>query len=829
MVSGFFRYAFRIILGVFLVAAVLGATLYFILLASLPSFDGNMTIAGMDAATRIVRDENAVPHVEAKTRADAMRALGYLHASDRMWQMEVTRMAAQGRLSEMFGEATKGSDIFLRTVGIGDSARASFDRLRLDTRELLEAYAEGVNAWLNRERGLIEPRLPVEFMVLGHDPEPWQAWQCVAAIKIMAVTLGHNMDDEIVRLALIKKGFNGRQISDILPESPRDNLPLLPNLGGLYGFDGVKKAGISRPFKLAEGMPEVTEPAWPIQVQASNNWAVSGSRTDTGMPLLANDPHLGLTSPSPFYLAHVQFTKDGRTRNLVGGTLPGAPLFLVGRNDRVAWGLTTTNLDSQDLFLEKVDPDNPGSYRTPEGSVAFKNEEIRIRVKGEEDFVFTRRSTRHGPVLPDTYRKLGELLPENTVAALSWVALAEDDTTVDGVFDLSLSDSVIDFFEATRSVVAPMQNIAVADVNGNIGLIAPGRIPIREDYNLIQGRAPAPGWIGTYDWQGFQPFNNLPRLYNPEKGALATANAKWMPPQYKTFISADWAEHFRQARAEELFVDDGGKHSMKTMAEGQADRLSRAYLQFRDEAIAQLPQGVRINEGVTRSLMAWNGMMDGDRPEPLILSAWHRYFNKTVFADDLGEYFSYAPIANGNLTRAINILTTGGSRNWCDRIDTSKVETCGDALFQSLETALSELSKEYGNDWTKWRWAAAHASIHEHRPFSKVTALSPYFTITRDMQGGPYTLMRAQNHYSEKSHPYATVHASAFRGIYDLSNMEDSLYIISTGQSGNVMSPYYDSMVADWAAVKYVKIPSNAETYGKQALGTFTLHPEQSR
>lgn len=803
-------------LALLVLALAMLAGMYGLLRNTVAPASGEADMAGLSAPVAIIKDAHGISHIEAETRLDAVRALGWVHASERLWQMEVLRMAAQGRLAEMFGGQAVSSDRFLKTLDIATAAKASHEKLTPQTRALISAYVEGINAWMKRETGKFEPSLPVEFIVLGHQPEPWTTWQPVALLKVMALTLDANMDEEIGRLALAGRRFTARQIEEIYPANERDNPPALPDLEALYGFDKaprIKPAG--------ESADNATAP-WTLQLPASNNWAISGVKTESGKPLLANDPHLGLTAPSTFYLAHLRWRQEGEIRNLIGGTLPGTPLVLSGRNDWLAWGLTTTYLDSQDLFLEQVNPDNAGQYRTPDGFADFGQEEVTIRVKGGEDVALLRRTTRHGPVLPDGYRSLGELLPKGHVAALSWTALARDDVTFDGVMAMSDARGVPPFLEAARLNVSPMQSVVAADVTGNIGLIASGRVPVRSPLNRIAGRAPVPGWVDFYDWQGYLAPAQLPTRLNPAEGAVATANSNWLPADYKNHITFDWAEAFRQQRVEDLFVTSTQKQTLQTMKAGQADRYSPALVAFRNEAFRLIPQGVRLNEELQNALRQWDGMMDADSPFPLILTAWHKNLQARMLKDDLQDDFGL--VEKGSMTRMLAMMRSTGARNWCDDIITPANETCGDILFAAITETLQTLEKAHGADWRKWRWGDAHRTVHEHRPFSRVGALSRFFTIRREMDGGKYTLLRNSNDFS-KDDPYAGTHGSALRAVYDLSDLEKSEFIISTGQSGNVMSPHYDDLADIWAQLDYVPMVTKPENYRRDASGRFVLKP----
>ena len=816
-----FKWLAGFLVLVLAVGAVVAGLGYTALRTSIPAANGNMEIAGLEGDVRLVRDRFGVPHIEAQRQIDAIRALGLAHAQDRLWQMHVLRMVAQGRLSEMFGKPTIETDVFLKTMDIETAARRSLEVLSPSARLMLTAYAEGVNSWINRKTRLAEMRLPPEFLILGVSPEPWEAWQTIAILKVMALTLDSNMEEELRRLAFANKGFTPREIDELMPYGPRDNPPPMPDLRQLFPIV-AKQASVAKP----SGDSAIDGLAWDIGVDASNNWVVSGARSESGKPLLANDPHLGLTTPSVFYLAHLATKEDGRVRNLIGATLPGTPLFLLGRNDRVAWGLTTTNLDAQDVFIERLNPENPDQYLTPTGWADFDKREVVVKVKGEPDFTFTRRATRHGPVLPEKYKSVSEIVPGGHVAALQWTALAQDDTTSEAAIDIGTADTVSDYINAMRKAVSPMQSMVVADADGNIALVAPGRVPVRDPANLVAGRAPVPGWDPLYDWKGWLSFDSLPMIENPVSGALATANANWLPAGYDKLITYDWDEHFRQGRVEQLVIGANAKHTPQSMREIQADKFSPALVQFRDEALAQLQSGAGQEQAMLDALRSWDGQMLMDRAEPLIMTAWWRHFHKMLFEDELGKDFSR--IGKGYMDSLLGVLRGRTSRDWCDNITTPQVETCGILLAQSFAAANSELEKMQGSDWRKWRWGAAHIVFGEHRPFSSVAPLAKYFTVMPQSAGGSYTLMRGRTDFREKN-PYYNVHASAYRAWYDLGDPDQSQFVISTGQSGHFLSPHYDDLAAKWAASDYITMTTKREDYEQGADGAWTLTPAEKQ
>ncbi len=791
---------------------------------SLAPLDGEMTIAGLSGPVTITRDEHGVPHIKAATRADAAAGLGFVHAQERLWQMQVNRMAGKGRLSEMFGEATIGTDRWLRTMAIDKAAEASLSVMDEPTMAMLEGYARGVNAWIDRDARSFSSKLPPEFVILGVEPEPWKPVDTLTTIKMMSVTLSANVDDEADRLGFARLGFSAAEIDDLMPPLDVDNPPPLPDLGSLLGLQvgplsQADLAGNAGDEQMAM-FESVTAP------RASNNWVVSGDRTESGKPIVANDPHLALMAPSIWYLAHLEVTDEFDTsKNLIGASLPGAPFVFLGRNDNIAWGFTNTGTDAQDIFVERVNPDNPDEYLTPTGWEPFQSESETIKVKGSEDVIFTRRATRHGPVLPGSYKKLDTFLPENTVAALQWVALANDDTTANAGAQLFRAETVSDYQALMHVFLTPMQSMVVADKDGNIGFISPGRVPVRDPDNQVMGRAPVPGWNALYDWRGYVPYGQLPRQTNPEAGAIGTANTKIVGPDYAHFLTFDWEEPYRQDRINQLIINDTSPQTPETSRMAQADVKSEALATLRDrfiELVQPLEKPVEI-EGFLSRLSSWDGEMSGGKSEPLVMMAWARQFMIEAYSDDLGPAFDNWFKIRG---RAIEHLVTGKTaRNWCDRTGTDAEEQCPEILLDSLEKAVADLKTRFGDDANGWDWAKVHYAHGAHRPFSQVDMLAKIFDVDVPHDGGPFTLDRGQTTVSDDKHPYVNTHAASFRGIYDLADLDRSTFIQTTGQSGNVFSRHYRDFADTWARVDAIEIPAGPVA---EPSGTWTLEPGQA-
>ncbi len=819
------KWGIRGFFALLLLGAVAAALGYAILVRTVQPYSGDIEIAGLSAPVSIVRDKEGVPHIEAKTRNDALAALGFAHAQDRLWQMEVLRMSGQGRLSEMFGLATKNTDVFLRTLGFLEQSKKSLDVLSKETLEGLQAYSRGVNAFINRKTRLFEPSLPPEFLILGHKPEQWRPEHSLLTLKMMSLNLSKNMSNEFSRLAFAANGITPKEIDDLYPVGPMDNPKPLPDLQKLYGLKKpVEVASIGDDARTASNKADPLNLLFPnVGIWASNNWVVSGSRTASGKPLLANDPHLSFGSPALWYLAHLSFEGKGKKRNIIGASLPATPLILLGRTDGVAWGFTNAGADVQDVFIEEINETNNNQYRTPVGWQQFDQKEEIIKIKGGEDFKFTRRSTRHGPVLPGFYKNTDKMLPSKYVAALQWTGFSSKDTSMESALAIMYADTFDDYVNTVSKLLSPMQAMAVADTKGTIGLYAPALIPVRSAENEIEGRAPSPGWLAKYDWREAVPKDQLPLYRNPVAGAIGTANSRFVGKDYKPFLTYDWEELFRHNRIQKLIVNSNIKHSMATMKAAQGDIYSPAFDKLKTIMTADASGVSAENADIIEQMKIWNAEMDMSRPEPLIMNNWIRVLVKAIYKDDLGSAFK--SFNNQRATALIRLFEQGGARNWCDNRTTSRTEPCSEIIGKSLNVAMAELREKYGKNTNSWRWGKAHEMYGEHRPFSRVWPLSMLFTVTEPSGGGRYTLNRGATDFNDEKNPDRSVHGASYRAIYDFSDLDKSLYIHTTGQSGNPFSSLYGNMANRWAKAEYLQMSTRPEDYNKGALGSWNLRP----
>lgn len=809
--------------GLFAVVLVVGLVVFTLAMRTVQPDSGTMNIAGLGAQVKVTRDTHGIPHIVADTQLDAVMALGFTHAQDRLWQMNFLRMTGQGRLSEILGKNPKVQeiDLLLRSMGFSHQVKKSFEVMKPETRALLEAYASGVNAFLQRDMRIGEPGLPPEFLILGHKPEPWKPEHSLVILKILSLQLSMNMDREVKRLQLAAQGLSSAEIDDVLPYH-RDETPRpLPDLRQFFKLTApVEKTANAADRKYA-GL--VHEWSTDLGKWASNNWVLSGTKTQSGKPLLANDPHLSFGAPSLWYLAHLTWTKaDGSQHNVIGATIPAVPAVVLGRNDKIAWGFTNAGADVQDVFVEQLNPDDPTQYKTPDGWRSFETRDEIIKVKGDKDITFLRRVSRHGPVLPPSYKDHGTILPDDLVLALQWTGFSEQDRSFEMVNAMSSASSVAEFARVVETTVSPMQAIVVADVKGSIGLFAKAEVPLRSAENAMRGRAPVPGWLAKYDWVGkMQPSVQLGEI-NPSSGSLGTANSKIIKGNEETFYTYDWDEPFRQDRVLQTMVNTNEKLGPQDMIRGQTDSYSTGMAQVRDTLLSVMDTNPRHSALIAR-LKSWDGHMDAAKTEPLIMASFFRHALLEILDDDLGPVFDVVHTAPAvALTR---ILKQGGARDWCDRRNSEILETCGQVLAGAFEKALAELTEKLGPDQDKWKWGSLHAIQNEHQPFGKVAGLKTLFNIERPVSGGAYSLLRAKMRLNSDQ-PYKAVWGAGYRAVYDFSDLNKSHYIQSTGQSGNLMSSRYRDQVDKWIKGEYLTMTTSPGDYEKDALGVWMLKPK---
>jgi penicillin amidase len=746
-----------------LLAAIVAASAW--LVSSLPKTSGRITVAGISQPVEIIRDRRGVPHIYAADEPDAFYALGFVHAQDRLFQMDFMRLAAQGRLAEVSGPNLVDSDRFIRMLDLVGQAEATLQSLEPQWRRMLDAYAAGVNAFLDEHWGAWPP----EYLVLRRTPERWQPRDSLLWAKLMTLQLSGNWRGELARARLATK-LSPAMLEQLWPVWPTDQATTLA-LADLYRSIDLDS--------LAAALPAPLGPA-----QASNEWVVAGPHSTSGKPLLTNDPHLGLGTPGIWYLARIE--TPGLT--LVGATAPGSPAVVLGHNRHIAWGFTTTNADSWDLFVERLDPDDPNRYLAPDGPRAFETRTQTMKVKGQADAVVTFRATRHGPVLSDLSAAARAAMPAEHVMAIATPSLQVTDRTPAALFALNRATDWNGFVAAMRDWHGPMQNIVYADRNGHIGFYSPALLPRRPNGD---GWLPRPGWTREHDWDGFVPFADLPHAFDPPSGRLINANNRIVPDTYPVFVTRDWDSPYRARRIAEL-LDARTTHDSESMAEILRDDVSL----FARDLLPRLRTVAPSSDDARRALALlqnWDASMDRLRPEPLIFNAWMRELVAGLFAQALG---SEAAGLLGEHPVSINAAVDGTSP-FCAEAGAGR-KTCAEQMSGALDRALGSLAKTYGSDMARWRWGDAHYAPFRHQVFSTIPVVRDLIGLHIPTDGDFFTINRGATKPGAES-AFEHVHGAGLRAIYDLADLDSSHFMVTPGQSGNPLSRHWSDLAQDWA------------------------------
>lgn len=787
------------------VLAMGGVAIALYLRNSLPQTSGEMAVAGAAAPITITRDKYGVPHIEAQSLDDALFGLGFVHAQDRLWQMELTRRIVQGRVAEIAGPPAATIDVYLRSLGLYRAAQSAAKTIAPDIAPKVAAYAAGVNAAMRAHNG----PLPPEFTLAQVTPAAWTVEDSVAVVKSLALQLSANAFREAIRVRLLDELTPG-QLNEFYPPFPKTAADAWGEAKTLQ----IKAAAFDQ-LGLVQDQLDLRG--------ASNNWVVSGARSQSGKPLLANDPHLGLTLPAIWYLARLSWPGG----EAVGGTVPGIPGIVTGRTRNVAFGLTTTGGDTQDIFVERVNPANPNEYLTAAGHQPFKTRHETIKVRFGADRSIVVRETAYGPVIPADEPRIAKYVPKGAVAALRWPGLDPDDGTIEtSIRILEAKDaSEPEIARAFANYRAPLQSWVYAGVDGSIGKLIPGPIPIRDPRQASQGMVPSPGWTPGAAWTRLTAYAEWPHFRDNAEGWFATANNKVVPDDFPHKVANEWDSPVRFRRIEKLLAAQAvhDPESFKAMLRDVVDEYAVDMLPL---ILAQTTPASDAAKSALSLLKEWDGAMAMDKPQPLIFAAWMRQFIKQLMADEMKDAFTL--VWNYWPEFSIRVLRNeDGVARWCDDVSTKdKTETCGDQLASSLEAALKDLSGRHGADPAKWRWDSEHIAKLNHLGFGQIPGLGALFNMQTPIPGGAHTIDRA-DHRLGSSTPFAAVHGSGFRGVSDLGAPEKSAYVIASGQSGNVYSPHYADLVPIWAKGEYIDINRQPETGGEN-VRVLTLSPGQA-
>ena len=772
----------------------------------LPQRSGRVTVPGLGASVEVVVDTWGVPHITASSVADAARAQGYLHAQDRLWQMELNRRIVAGRLAELLGEPALPLDRWMRTLSLRHVAESELALHSATSRDLLDAYAGGVNA------RIAEGRLPVEFTLLRHRPEPWTPLDSLAWVKMMALTLSVNWEAEIVRARIIDA--IGPELAAELEPDYASGMPYVIAEGIDYATIGQTALERSEAAEAVSG-PAATDGL------GSNNWVVHGSRTDTGAPLLANDMHLGLTMPGIWYENHV----SAPGFEVSGVSFPGLPGVVSGHNTKVAWGFTNGFPDVQDLYVEHLR--ERGDVVEYEFEGAWHPADVRaerIVVRGGEPVVERVVTTRHGPVI-------NSLAPDHAgeqPLALRWTAL-EPSTMVDTLLDMNRAQSCDEMREALRGWHTPVQNVVYADVHGTIAHSYPGRIPVRA---AGDGRTPVPGWTGEYEWTGYIPFDELPHQRNPESGIIVTANNRVVDDSYPYWLGADFVTGNRAARILEMLneAETVGAGTFKQMHLDQVSISARRTVAALSGLASENPA---VDEAL-RLMADWDGTLAPDSPEASIYALFSVTLTKRLLKPRMGD------VADLYLGQGVTPVIAETSmlgercREWLDGIlddssshwwDTGDGETREQQVLDAMADTVAELTRRFGADPVRWRWGRLHTLTFRHllgarAPLDRLLNRGPY-----PMGGDGDTIWNSQTARHDPAQEDAVMIGPPFRFIADLADLGQSRGQLVPGQSGQVGSPHYADGIGPWLRGDYHPMLLDPAAVEGNAEASFTLVP----
>ncbi len=837
---------------------LLGA--YGYLRQSLPVVNGTVTVAGLSGEIEIVRDRDAVPHIFATSKADALFGLGYVHAQDRLWQMEFQRRIGHGRLSEIFGEATLSQDRFLRTVGFGRAAHAAWAHLTDDARPDIEAYVAGINAFIGSHHGR---HLPPEFTLLRFEPEPWTGADVMVWVKMMAWDLSANYASELLRHD-IARALGPERLAALMPPYPAGGLSILaedfargaapspgmpcaphPCLGS--SWSSGERAPVGPPRGLSHGGRPLSH-SWAAafadalsggheavrdvllggarsEALGSNSWVVDGTLTASGKPLLANDPHLGTHVPSLWYLAHL----SAGTFDVIGATLPGAPAVAIGRNRHIAWGETNVAADVQDFYRERLDASGSAAeFRGTLEPLRIVREDIRI--KGRPSVRIDVRLSRHGPLVSDAINANAEAAAAAAPArprpepleplALRWTALDEDDQTIVAFLRLSEARTWTDFTQALELFVVPSQNFVYADVDGHIGYYLPGRIPRRASGD---GSRPVEGWTGESEWLGWVAFDELPHAFDPPSHAIVTANHRPVNGG-RHLIGLEYPEPYRAQRIHELLAGRRGL-TPDDFRRIQADTVSLHARALLPLLLAQVDATGADDRQALDLLREWQYDTRGDSAAAAIFEAWFLKLAPVIAGDDLGERLvaSYQG-RYSYITRFVGATLSRQDAAWCDDVTTPAAEDCRQAVTRALREAVASLRRRLPGDMRQWRWDGVHRAVFPHQGLDAVRALRPW--LSRSMpNGGDWSTVNVGPVAADQ--PYEQHSIPGFRQIVDLSRANDSRFLDAVGQSGHPLSSRYDDFLKDWQAVAHRPMRIERQAIERDAIGTLRLVPKR--
>ncbi len=757
------------VVGILIVLIVIGASIFLWRIShrGVPRYDGTLTLKGLTEEVTVYRDAYAVPHIYAKNEADLYRAVGYVMAQDRLWQMDLLRRVTQGRLSEIFGKDMIEADVLFRSLRIRLNSDMVMAELTAGEKAALEAFSDGINQYIEAKAG----SLPIEFAILKYSPEKWEPISCLDLIGYMAWDLNSGWREDLM-LHQLREKTGDAMYREIVPDS-KDTTAIFPAVAR-----GVEKEFSDAMRRIAASGERISNLGLAV-FGASNNWAVTGKKSATGKAILANDMHLGLNAPGIWM--QMRHVVEGKL-DVTGVVLPGQPFVIVGHNRRIAWGMTNVGADNLDFFLEKANPANPDQYQFRGQWRSFEVRNELIKIKGGTTVEKKVRYTVHGPIVADIKDTKGLLI------SMKWLG-NEKSNELRGVYLLNRAGNWSDFRNATRHFSAVGQNIAYADVDGNIGLQCSAGIPVRAKGN---GDMLLPGWDGAHEWTGKIPFEQLPSVYNPPSGFVASANNRTVTRSRYYISRWGFSTPERMDRINELLRAKDG-FTVKELGEIQLDVTSSLTRLLKTDVAASLKAAALTEreKGIVDMLAQWDGALTAESAAGALAEAFYMAMIRNTFSDELGPDLFRDFISTRNVP--LNALATiwKTESKWFNRADTTdKTEKFDDIVLMSFREAITLLDEKLGKNSERWQWGKLHSLTLRH-PLGGVKVLDFIFGLN----SGPYALGGSFHTIPQFAYkftePFAVVHGPSQRHVYDLADWDRSKSVIPTGTCGVPAGKHY--------------------------------------
>ncbi len=762
------------------------------LVKTLPEYSGNINTGNIKETVQVYRDNYGIPYVYTQNEHDMYFALGYLHAQERLFQMDLARRAGDGRLSEVLGKKTIPFDKLFRTIGLNKLVRENYKKYDEKTKLILTAYADGVNEFINT----LSNKFTIEFDILGYQPYKWEPEHSLLIAKLMAWELNISWWTDIAFTHLIQK-LGMDKVKDVLPEFDENGPTIIPDNINSYANLPMELIKVDREFRKFIG-------AVGTHI-GSNNWVINGNHSTSGKPIIANDPHLSFTAPGKWYFAVLRSSGFAGE----GFTLPGVPGIVIGKNKNVSWVLTNVMADDADFYVEKLDSSKT-HYLLDNKWLSLNVFTDTISVKDSGDVVFTIKTNHRGPIISGihNYNKLYPNEQQNKAdVSMRWTALSYTNEML-AFYKINHAKNWKEFNDGVSYFVSPGQNFVYADDKGNIGYVAGVRLPIRKN------NSPSFVFDGTKsesDWKGFVTFKENPRLFNPTQGFIASANNKTLK-NYKYHISNIWEPTSRIKRITEL-LESKEVHSVDDFEKYQNDFYSHYAKRIVPYILDAFNNYDINNENLKTALQIleqWDYVFDASSQVPAIYSVFYNYLLKNIFEDEMGENLFHEYIFVANVPyRVVPKLLRENKSAWFDNVTTEEIEDRDFIIRKSLIDAIKYLEENYNKKIDYWQWGKLHKVLFKHFFHGASELLDKLFDIGPFKIGGDGTTVFNTEYSLNK--PYLNKLGPSMRYIYDFDNPDIINMILPTGQAGNFFSDHYDDMTQMWLDGKYLKININSE------------------